>query len=407
MIVICYNPRHLAEAQDMRDALEAAYQGRLPISLLEANHAGPWPAEPSWDDLLIVPFDDQPPPPAGQEFLIRETGRSAGGRSILPVALLPSHPAPPGSIEHLKALPWDDTAKGPKGRLVRRVGAMLGLKLRNRDQTIFVSYRTADGSAAAVQIERFFKDNGYQVWRDEAHDESDDETSIPPGQDVQKVIEKNLARADLLLLLDTPDASASRWIKLEVDLANGQLIPVLPLLFLRPKERQRISRFRSLATLQRGCELRAELDGSVPPLNDDELAHVLAETEDYLADIFRRKLRVPFLVEKEFTNRGFQWNSRDHLIYEALRRRRGLLINTRVFSHCAHLEGIYDPSLAALIKHFGSVEPRANYAFYIYDGQLIPRPQIEEISASARIEDSTDVVILHYQELATVLQDSF
>ena len=407
MIVIHHNFRHLAEAQSIRDALEAAYQGQLPISLVVADNARAWPAESSWDDLLIVPFGDEPLPLASREFLARESSTDAGGRPVLPVALSPAHPAPPEPIQHLKALPWDDTAGGPSGRLARRVGAMLGLGLRSRDQTIFISYRSADGTTAAMQIERFLEDNGYRVWRDEARDEFHDETSIPPGQDVQKIIEENLVRANLLLLLDTPQASASRWIKLEVDLANGELIPVLPLLFIRPGERQRTSRFRSLATLQRGCELRAEADGLVPPLSDDELARVLAEAEDYLADIFRRNLRVPFLVEREFTNRGFQWSNRDHFIYEALRRRRGMLIDTRVFSHCSHFEGIYDPALTALVKHFSNVEPRANYAFYIYDGQLIPRPQIEEIRAAARLDDSTAVVVLHHQELATVLQEGF
>ncbi len=407
MIVIHYNSRHLAEVQSIRDTLQSAYQSRLPVSLVEADNVGAWPAEPSWDDLLIVPFGDEPLSPASREFLARESSADAGGRPVLPVALSPTHPAPPEPIRHLKALPWDAVAGGFSGKLARRVGALLGLRLRSRDQTIFISYRSADGTAAAMQLERFLKDNGYRVWRDEARDEFDDETSIPPGQDVQKIIEENLVRADLLLLLDTPQASASRWIKLEVDLANGQLIPVLPLMFVRPGERQRTSRFRSLTSLQRGCELRAEADGFVPPLTDDELTRVLTEAEDYLADIFRRRLRVPFLVEKEFTNRGFQWNSRDHLIYEALRQRRGTLINTRVFSHCSHFEGIYDPALSALVKHFGSVEPRANYAFYIYDGQLIARLQIEEIRASVRLDDSTAVVILHHQELATVLQEGF
>ncbi len=408
MIVIHHDSRHLAVAQSIRDSLKVAYEGRLHVSLVDAAGATAWPAEPSWDDLLIVPFGDEPLPQTGREFLARESEADNSGRPVLPVALSLTHPAPPEPIRHLKALAWDGAAAGPTGRLARRVGAMLGLRLRSREQTIFISYRSADGTTAAKQIEGFLADNGYQVWRDEARDEFDDETSIPPGQDVQKVIEQNLVRAELLLLLDTPRASGSRWIKLEVDFANGQLIPVLPLMFVCPGERQRISRFRSLATLQRGCELRAEASGLVPPLTDDELARVLTEIEDYLADIFRRKLRVPFLVEKEFTNRGFQWSNRDRFIYEALRQRRGALINTRVFSHCSHFEGIYDPALSALIKHFSSVEPRANYAFYIYDGQqLIPRIQIEEIRAAVRLDDSTAVVILHHQELATVLQEGF
>ena len=409
MVVIHHDPPDLAAAQSIRDTLVAAYDGRLQVALMEAAAAGAWPAEASWDDLLVVPFSDGPLSPASRDFIARQSGPEGGSRPVLPVALSSNHSAPPEPIRHLKALPWnDDAGADARGKLARRVGAMLGLRLRNREQTIFISYRSADGTAAATQLEGFLTERGYRVWRDEARDEFDDEGSIPGGADVQKVIEETLVRADLLLLLDTPQASASRWIRLEVDLANGQLIPVLPLLFVRPGERLRTSRFRALATLQRGCDLKAAADGTVPPLEPAELARVLAEVEDYLADVFRRRLRVPFLVEREFTSRDFAWNKRDGFIYEALRQRRGLLGGTRIFSHCSHFEGIYDPALRALVTHFHGVEPRANYAFYIYDAQqLISEPELEEIRRTAYLDESTTVVILHHQELATVLQKNF
>jgi hypothetical protein len=402
MIVVLHDSNSERIANDVIGALREAYGEQLHIQGLKPDQANAWPEEASWDDLIIALFATDKFTDHEQEFLRREFP----SKMALPVALSDLYKAPPSPLTEIKALGWYAGSRDPKGRLVRRVGSLIGLRLRARNQSVFISYRAADGSALAAQIEGFLNEHGYRIWRDESRDEFDDEGNILAGEDVQKVIDENLASANVLVLLDTPEAAASRWIKIEVDRANGQLIPVFPLLFLLQDERRRTSRFRSLATLQRGCEFQAADGTSALKLSADDLDHILVGLEEYLSEIFQRRLRVPFLVEKEFTSRGYDWTNRDRFIYEALSRSAGVL-RTRVFSHCSYFEGVYDPALLAFIQHLENTRPRSNYALYVYDGQEIPEAQIEEIRRAAKLEDATDIIILHHREIGTLLTSNF
>jgi hypothetical protein len=46
---------------------------------------------------------------------------------------------------------------------------------------------------------------------------------------------------------------------------------------------------------------------------------------------------------------------------------------------------------------------RCNYSLFIYDGDLLPEPQLEEIG---RAQDG-QVIILHHQELAALIGSNF
>jgi hypothetical protein len=402
MIVILHHENTAAIGTEVKIALAGAYENQLDIRCLGSDQATAWPAESSWDDLLIVLFDTDKFEGPEVEFLARE----ARSRPVLPVALSSTHKGPPKPLDGIKALGWYDKSHDPMSKLLNRVGSLVGLKLRSRDQSVFVSYRASDGTFLAEQVETLLKEHGYRVWRDESRDEFDDEAKILAGEDVQGTIDKNLLSASALVLLDTPQAPSSRWIKIEVDRANGQFIPVFPVLVLAPNERCRVSRFRSLTTLQSGCDFRLANDISSFELSPPDREKILAELENYLCTIFRRRLRVPFLVEKEFTSRGYEWTNRDQFVYEALRRSNGQL-RTRVFSHCSYFEGIYDPALLAFVQHLEATKPRSNYSLYVYDGTLIPETQIEDIRRSARLEEATDIIILHHEEVKNLLNSNF
>lgn len=396
MIVILYaDDVRTSDAEKVQKELQAAYDNKLQITLIPEHAASSWPGDRAWDDLIILLFDSKELSTTAQTFLAREISSGGRERPLLPVSFGTLN-VPPQPAERFKAMPINFP------RLSRRVGAIMGMSLRNRDQIIFISYRAVDGTKIAVQLDEFLRSHGYNVWRDEAKDEFDNEGFIPPGRDVQEVIDENLKRADLILFIDSPRSAESKWIKLEIDAANGLLIPVLPVILRRPGERLLVSRFRSLASLQRGCLV--ENDGG--ELSDNELDYILEEMESFLMEVFRRKLRIPFLVEREFTDRGYNWNARDHIIYEALKAHNGLL-RTRVYSHCSHFEGIFDPALVAFVRHLGLTNPAANYALYIYDGLVISNVQIDEIRQQARLDDNTNVIILHNQELAALLHTNF
>ena len=91
---------------------------------------------------------------------------------------------------------------------------------------------------------------GHRPFLDEAK-ELDGYTTIFPGSPVQKQIDEALGDANLVLLIDTPDAPASPWIKHEVDTADALLLPILPVCLREPSDPRHGPRFRSLVALQR------------------------------------------------------------------------------------------------------------------------------------------------------------
>lgn len=396
MILIFYaNDVPLDRATELEKELQAKYDGKLDIVIAREDGLTTWPKDRAWDDLIIVIYNADDFSPSATNFLNGEVFATNRDRPVLPISV-GSRNVPPQPLERFKSMPYE-LAKN-----VRRVGAILGMSIRTRDQKLFVSYRMVDGKALAEQVADFLTSHGYNIWRDEAKDDYDQQGSIPPGEDVQKVIEKNLETADLIVLLDTPSAADSKWIHLEVNTANGLLIPVFPVVVHAPDEKVIVSRFRSLASLQRGLNFET----TSGTLTNEQLESILDEIERFLGEIFRRKLRVPYLMETEFTGKGYTWSARDHIIYEALKNNNGRFSN-RVYSHCSHFEGIFDPALNAFVKHVGTAVPTANYKLYVYDGRVISQEEIQQIQHQGRIEEETTIIILHYQEIAALLRTNF
>jgi hypothetical protein len=404
MIVLLHGDGNQKIGENIASNLRDAFKGHVEVSLAPASSPSAWPADVNWDDLLIVVFDATHFPDAGNDFIADFLQKRKKNALLLPVALDAAHRRPPKAAEAIKALEFDAAASGVDGRLVRRVGAMLGLRVQQRDNQIFISYRASDGMKIAEQLEQRLLSLGYPVWRDEAH-EMDGETTILPGSDVQRQIDEGLERANIVLLLDTPAAPHSVWIKHEVDTANGLLLPVLPLCFKTKNDTKKGPRFHSLLQLQRWVELPFPEPPSVPPLTEDDLNRIIGEMEMFLCDIFRRKCRVPFIVEKEFVSRNFTWRMVDNrlLMSESLKKHSARL-TTKVLSHCSIFDQVHGPAL----KKFGDFlrnTGRPNHSLYIYDGELIPEPQLKEIIEAAPVEDG--VVILHHQELAALIDSNF
>ena len=402
MVVVLFPDTCREVAEGVAADLAAVYSGHLEVTLMPASSPTEWDSEPSWDDLLLVLFDHTPFPDAGQQFIEAHQARPPQTRMILPVALEHDHQRPPRSVAGIKALDFDATASGTTGRLARRVGAMLGLRVQNRENHIFISYRTADGSEIATQLFDHFKALGYQPWLDEAR-EFDGEPKILPGSSVQQEIDDALSKANLVLLVDTPSAPSSPWIKHEVDTANSLLLPIMPLCFRVADDPKKGPRFRSLLDLQRWVQLKNPGTSQQAPLNPDELSQIVAEMETYLSEIFRRKCRVPFLVEKQFVSRQFAWRVLDRrlLMFESTKQH-SWRVPIKILSHCSVFEQVHTPGLKKLVEFFAKTD-RANHALYIYDGDLIPEPELQEIAET----HGGPAIILHHQELATLIDSNF
>jgi hypothetical protein len=402
MLVILYQNDVATSAEKIAADLFAAFSDHVNVQPIAAESCSSWPTDPSWDDLLIVVYDAKTFPDAGNRFIALYLEQRPHSAMLLPVAVDPTSKKPPKAAAAIKALEYDHGAEGPRGRLANRVGGMLGLRVLGRDSKIFVSYRANDGTAIAKQLYAYLESVGHSPFLDEAR-EIDGETKILPGSEVQGQIDEALGKANLVLLIDTPAAPESPWIKHEVDTADALLLPILPICFRDIDDHKKGPRFRSLLALQRWVALQKPDASANPPLSDIQLDEIVNEAEEYLCDIFKRKCRVPFLVEKEFLSHGFAWKVLDKrlLIFESSKSQ-SFRLQTKVLSHCSVFDPIYTPSM----KRFGSFlkgTARPNYSLFIYDGELMPVPQLKEIVET----QDEPIIILHHQELATLIDSNF
>jgi hypothetical protein len=402
MLVVLYQDGCDAIATGAAADITTAFGGHVDVRNIAASAPLAWPADGSWDDLLVIVYNGDPFPVAADHFVQEFLAQRPHTAMLLPVAADPAFPKPPGAAAAIKALAFDASASGPDGRLVHRAGAMLGLRLQGRDAKIFVSYRQTDGTSIAQQLHAHLTSSGHRAFLDQAK-EIDGETAILPGSPVQIEIDNALGDANLVLLMDTPQASASRWIKHEIDTADSLLLPILPVCLRNPGDTKQGPRFPSLLALQRWIDVPNPAAGAAPPLTDGQLTQIVDEAEKYLCEIFRRKCRVPFLVEKQFVNRGFGWKVLDKrlLMYESSKRHSARL-EMKVCSHCSIFDQIYTPAVTRFCT-FLKATGRANYSLFIYDGEVLPTRQLEDIAG----DQDENVIILHHQELAALIDSNF
>ena len=358
--------------------------------------------DPAWDDLLLVLFDGTAYPETGLHFIAEYLSSRPKDAAILPVASNPAHTRPPTEAEAIKAFVYDASGMN-LSQLINRIGAMLGLRWQGRDSNLFISYRAKDGKAIANQIYNHLLSLGHRPFLDDAR-EFDDLPHILPGSPVQKEIDDALDNASLILLVDTPLAPESIWIKHEVDTADSLLLPILPLCFKEPHERKKGPRFRSLNSLMRWVDLPFDPNATTAPLSGEQLETITVEAEQYYCEIFRRKCRVPHLVEREFSDRGFVWKVLDSkLLMFGASKQRGARMTTRVLAHCSIFDQIYNPALQRFLAFLAQTQP-CNHSLFVYDGDLLSQHELTEFGEEH--PDST-MIILHHQELATLLQSEF
>lgn len=399
MIVVLHNKACGDIAERIQTDLVETFQQHISVALALDSIPYAWPSEVNWNDLLVVLYDGQTFP-KDANTCVEEFLRSRPDTAlILPVAVDKNFPTPPGAAEDYKAIAFDDDSLGVNGRLTHRVGAMLGLRLQGRNTKIFISYRASDGKNIASQIYNYLHGLGYKPWLDEAR-ELDGTTQILAGNLVQKEIEGAISEASLVLLVDTPESYKSKWIKEEINTADSMLIPVLPLVFRSQEDGKKGPRFRALLSLQRWVDIKTLDMSAHETLSAADLERISVEIETYLCDIFVRKCRVPFLVERSFKEAGYDWEALDRsLLMFKSHQVFGPRLKRTVHSHCSIFDQIYVPARARF-KSFLQTQPRANHSLFVYDGELWPEDEFRD-----SLDD--DMIVLHHQELSALLASHF
>jgi hypothetical protein len=77
-------------------------------------------------------------------------------------------------------------------------------------------------------------------------------------------------------------------------------------------------------------------------------------------------------------------------------------LHTKVLSHCSLFDQIYTPAIKRFCE-FLNATGHGNYSLFIYDGELLAPPQLQELVES----QPEEVIILHNQELAALIDSYF
>jgi hypothetical protein len=125
------------------------------------------------------------------------------------------------TLGRLNAVAWDDGAE-PGGLVIQAIRSHLGLEPFKRDCRLFVSYRRTDGTSAAHAIYDHFGKQGFDAFLDTENE------AIEPGETFQPRIHQAIPEKDFLLLIDSPDAANSKWVREEVSVALANRVAILP-----------------------------------------------------------------------------------------------------------------------------------------------------------------------------------
>src|SRR5690242_6921894 len=109
MIFLLHQQKRKDVAEAISSHLLEAFRGYIKVTLGAADEQAFWPGKPSWDDLLLVIFDEGEFPKSGNVF-IENYFRERKDASLLPVALSSAHTRPPMAAEKFKALVYDVTS---------------------------------------------------------------------------------------------------------------------------------------------------------------------------------------------------------------------------------------------------------------------------------------------------------
>ena len=123
-------------------------------------------------------------------------------------------------LGRLNAVGWHD-GDAPGELVLQAIRRYLGLEPFRRDCRVFVSYRRSDGTQAAQAIYRHFRGLGFDAFLD-----TEDE-AIEFGEAVQPRLHDAIPERDFLLLVDSPDAADSNWVREEVSVALANRVAIL------------------------------------------------------------------------------------------------------------------------------------------------------------------------------------
>lgn len=396
MILILEQSATTQFCKELQQALITQYPGELDIATIEIDQQLP---SLQWDDVLVVPFTGKELADCTHFLNTYMSAHRGESCFVLPVAMTTGHMRPPAPIDSIVAIEVEQSKERAFERIGTAVGVRLALRFRGSGRKLFISYRFADGYRLATRLHDSLLKTGADVFLDRAI-EPDGEGAITPGEDIQRAIERHIADADALVVLDTPQAGDSEWMSSEIDKALGVGVPIFAAVLRGEGDSGLQPGFH---TLQGVGPVSAKLNDHCD-ISDLDLGRIVGQIEEFLVAVARRRLQIPALVEAIFRKYGFNWEAVDNVrsMYTAEKE-----IEKHVPMCALTLCSCSDPAHTAAISAGVRLllrpphEYPANWRFYIYGGKPLPDPWIDSLVNSLR--EKFLPVIRHHQQLDSIL----
>lgn len=316
---------------------------------------------------------------------------------ILPVALDPQSLVPPAPLDGIKSRVWPED----KDQLLTTTGACLGMAIRPGRSKLFISYRKSDAFKAAEQLRAHMVNAGYDVFLDEA-DDSFDVPNLEIGEDVQGRIAEKLQAANLMILLDSPLAPQSKWVRVEIEIASGKSIPIMPIV-LHTADQAPNSRFRVLADLHRQTSVRTADIGGQLSFSDKQLPEIATSVEHYLLHLYVCRSVQPRRLAKVFEQNSWRFDrhAKKRDLYDA-GTRTSPQHSVRMLACCSFEDPVFVPSVRAFLHDIGELaagkELFARH-LYLYPGNVLYPDDLDYIQRQEVPElFGANTELIHYDE---------
>jgi hypothetical protein len=284
-------------------------------------------------------------------------------------------PAPP-PLDAFQGLSLPDLSEDRVTEVATAALINASLRLsRDSQASLFISYAHRDGWALAQALSEGLRGRGFRVFRDEDRDH-DNMIAIPPGSPTQQVIQANILSHGFLLLLDTPEAERSTWVREEVSTAFGYLLPLLPVVVEPPPSGMKIrqgGRFRAVRELEREVRLSSEALGhdKTPALEaavEKALPEIATQVVEILLEHLRSRRRLIHGSRQRFETLRYSWKThgKDRLQFAVekptLRR-----LTKRIVVQCSPYPRLLRQVVDSLSDCFRAAEVPFNWAVLVHN----------------------------------------
>jgi hypothetical protein len=359
-------------------------------------------ALPTGTAVLLV-FDKETESNAAATAWLENWKQRRGSTPLIPVTLDPNAAIPPKPFAGLKARIWPQD----EDELLTTIGAYLGLALRPGRNKLFISYRQSDSSVAARQLHDHLAGAGFDVFLDEADDRFDN-PRLEAGDDVQVKITERLDDEDAaaVIVLDSPHAPQSKWVRIEIDEALGRRLSILPVV-LHTTDAAPSSRFRSLAALHRRICVRTADVGGKLQFSDSQLAEIGGGVERHLMHVYMCRSVQPRRLERVFA--ANQWTFGRHRrkadLYDAQTGKPPQSV-VRMLACFSCDDPIFPPSVRAFLKDIGDLAA-AHESFlqhlYLYPGNILYDADFTDLLTEIPELTKANTRLIQYDEAAALV----